>query len=481
VGEKVFIHDGETAVPAYDTPRFAPLRDLLDHLALQRTIISWSERYHVAVPSDGPGKPAFTIWIKKNASDATPDVYFANFCFRFDSSNSSSGFSIEALRAKLGYTTCADAGLEWLIVADSSFHTGPTITDDDEPGRQLIIAVRNDASFNVDLWLYLEDVGKVWGRFPKALSVDSSKDSSEAEDDEQQGEMAEGTVVETSEEGGEVPPTPALAALPRPNPRPDPNPNQDGAEDGAEWGEVEVEARPVDEGEEGVPATEEAEGEAEDDAAAAVSWAELPLHSVALKITGVLYALSGGRAAVSIARDDLVQPLKHLGVGNVVNALQPKRVSMHTSWFTHDGKRGNKARLQLAVGGVEIIKNMYSDDRARLGVMMSTIVCTNPKALVLGGPAAGPAPAPLPRTRVPLTQQQPPLPPALPTPPPAPPPSSTPPAPQSPSTPPGAPPLSSGFVISCPVDEIKRALEQLDAAIANAADVAKRLRGLVDR
>jgi hypothetical protein len=36
-------------------------------------------------------------------------------------------------------------------------------------------------------------------------------------------------------------------------------------------------------------------------------------------------------------------------------------------------------------------------------------------------------------------------------------------------------------VISCPVDEIKRALEQLDAAIANAADVAKRLRGLVDR
>ena len=482
VGEKVFIHDGETAVPAYDTPRFAPLRALLDHLALQRTIISWSERYHVAIPSDGPGNPAFTIWIKKNASAwTTPDVYFANFCFRFDSSNSSSGFSIEALRAKLGYTTCADAGLEWLIVADSSFHTGPTVTDDDETDRQLIIAVRNDASFNVDLWLYLEDVGKVWGRFPKAPSVDSSKDSAEAEDDEQQGDRVEGTVVETSEESGEVPPSPALAALPHPNPRPNPNPNQDGAEDGAEWGEGEVEARPVDEGEEDVPATEEAEGEAEDDAAAAVSWAELPLHSVALKITGVLYALSGGRAAVSIARDDLMQPLKHLGVGNVVNALQSKRVSMHTSWFTHNGKRGNKARLQLAVGGVEIIKNMYSDDHARLSVMMSTIVCTNPKALVLGGPTAGPAPAPLPRTRVPPTQQQQPLPPALPTPPPAPPPSSTPPAPQSPSTPPGAPPLSSGFVISCPVDEIKRALDQLDAAIANAADVAKRLRSLVDR
>tara|TARA_Y100000389_G_scaffold194514_1_gene224647 strand:+ start:9045 stop:9662 length:618 start_codon:yes stop_codon:yes gene_type:complete len=205
VGEKVFIHDGETTVPAYDTPRFAPLRALLDHLALQRIIISWSERYHVAVPSDGPGNPAFTIWIKKNASAwTTPDVYFANFCFRFDSSNSSSGFSIEALRAKLGYTTCADAGLEWLIVADSSFHAGPTITDDDETDRQLIIAVRNDASFNVDLWLYLEDAGRVWGRFPKVPSVDSSKDSSEAEDDEQQGEMVEGVVVETIEESGEV-------------------------------------------------------------------------------------------------------------------------------------------------------------------------------------------------------------------------------------------------------------------------------------
>lgn len=226
-----------------------------------------------------------------------------------------------------------------------------------------------------------------------------------------------------------------------------------------------------------MPATEEAEGEAEDDAAAAVSWAELPLHSVALKITGVLYALSGGRAAVSIARDDLMQPLKHLGVGNVVNALQPKRVSAHTSWFTHNGRRGNKARLQLAVGGVEIIKNMYSDDHDRLGVMISTIVCTNPKALVRGGPTADPAPEPLPlpRARAPLTQQQ-----QQPLPPAPPPPSSTPPAPQ-PSTPPGAPPPSSGFVITSSTDEIKRALEELDAAIANAADVAKRLRSLVDR
>ena len=206
----MFIHDGEVAVPAYDTPRFAPLRNLLKQLALERTIISWSEKYHVAVPSGGPGKPAFTIWIKKNASDANPGVYLANFCFRFDNSNSSCGFSIEALRAKLGCTTCADAGLEWLTVVDDSFHAGPTTLDDDGNDRQSIIAVRDDDLFDVDIWLYVEDVGTVWGSFPKRATVQAR-------------------VVEASEESGEVSTTPTLAALPRPNPRPSPNPNQDGA------------------------------------------------------------------------------------------------------------------------------------------------------------------------------------------------------------------------------------------------------------
>jgi hypothetical protein len=190
-----------------------------------------------------------------------------------------------------------------------------------------------------------------------------------------------------------------------------------------------------------------------------VSWAELPLHTIALKITGVLYALSGGRADVSIARDDLVPPLNHLGVRNVVAALQPKRLHTHAYWFAHNGKRGDKARLQLAVGGVQIIKGMYMGDRARLGLMISTIARTNPKALVLGGPTADPAPEP--------------------PPPPPPPQASTP--PPHPSTPPGAPPPSSGFATTSATDEIKRALEQLDAAIANAAGVAKRLRSLVDR
>ena len=334
----MFIPDGEMTVLAYDTPRFAPLRDLLEQLALQRRIVSWSEGYHVAVASGGAGEPAFTIWIKKNASDVAPDVYTANFCFRFDNSNSSSGFSIEALRSKLGYTTCADAGIEWLTVADS----------------------------------------------------------------------------------------------------------EDGAEDGA------VAAAAA--------GAEEAEAaEAAEEAAEAVSWAELPLHNVALKITGVLYALSGGRADVSIARDDLVQPLNHLGVGNVEAALQPKRLGTHAHWFTHNGDRGNKARLQLTVGGVEIIKGIYIGDHARLGLMLATIVSTNSKALVLGGPTADPAPEP------------------------PPPQASTPPAPPPhPSTPPGAPPPSSDFAITA-TDEIKRALEQLDAAIANAGDVAKRLRSLVDR
>jgi len=160
-GEKVYVYDSETLLPAYDTPRFAPLRALLSNLAQRNRTILWSEKHHVIIPSGGRGKPELKIWVKKNKSDATSDVWMADFRFRFDESKSSAGFSIEALRTKLGDITCAEAGLEWLVVADAQPQTHGIIQGAES--QPFIIAVRDDELFDTDLWLYLDEMNKAWG------------------------------------------------------------------------------------------------------------------------------------------------------------------------------------------------------------------------------------------------------------------------------------------------------------------------------
>ena len=173
--EKVYLHDDTVLISRYDTPRFAPLRALLDRLISSNQACGWSAKHHVALPFGGPGEPPVTIWVKKNAPHAAHDVSEADLRFRFDSGVSSAGFGFDALRTKLGFVRCADVGLEWLVV-----RSDPLVRlrdEDDEDGeealrRQFVVAVRDDDGFAVELWLYLADMHKphgasnTWGRLP---------------------------------------------------------------------------------------------------------------------------------------------------------------------------------------------------------------------------------------------------------------------------------------------------------------------------
>lgn len=406
-GERVYVYDSETRLPAYDTPRFAPLRALLSKLALNNHPHLWSDRHHVVIPSGGRGKPALKIWVKKNKSESTSDVWMADFRFRFDDSNSSAGFSIEALRAKLGDCTCAEAGLDWLVVSDAQPQTHGMIQGSES--HPFIVAVREDELFDTDVWLFVDEMDKTWGRSPHppvAGEVTEEEDTSEED--------------EGSDEDHDA------GSHPQP-------PSEHGSKN----------------------------DDSDDEAEEATADALRLLGSVPLKIVGALYALGSHSFPRGATREELTPMLKRLGITNVGQTLQPARVAPHASWFVHNGERGAKMRLALKPRGVNILEQIYEGYEDRLRRMVAILAGANSKAREPQSTSTTAAELPRPAT-----------------PPPPPPP------PQGSGSGSGSPEAAlpvSGFAISSATNEVKRALDDLDAAIANAQGVSKHLRLLLDR
>ena len=114
-------------------------------------------------------------------------------------------------------------------------------------------------------------------------------------------------------------------------------------------------------------------------------------------------------------------------------------------------------RLELQPDGVRKIQQIYEGHEDRLRTMVAILTGAKSEAIELESVSA--------------TAVEPPL--------------STTPSPRSPPPPglgsPEAAPPVSGFTISSATNEVKRALDDLDAAIANAQGVSKHLRLLLNR
>ena len=117
-------------------------------------------------------------------------------------------------------------------------------------------------------------------------------------------------------------------------------------------------------------------------------------------------------------------------------------------------------RLALKPRGVEILEQIYEGYEGRLRTMIAILAGANSKAREPQSMSVTAAEPPRSTT--------PPLPP--------PPPGSG----LSSGSSEAAPPMS-GFAMSSATNEVKRALDDLDAAIANAQGVSKHLRLLLDR
>ena len=423
-GDKVYVYKSETLLPAYDGPRFAPLRELLRNLALRDRPIPWSEKHHVVVPSGGRGQPTFRVWVKKIKSEATSDVWMAEFRFRFDDSASSPGFSIDSLRAKLGDVTCAEAGLEWLFVADAKPQHHGIIQG--EVSRPFIVAQRYDELFEVDLWLYVDEVDRAWGLSP-APPAPPADDREALAEDAAGAQEVEGREVEAS-----TPPSSPPAYGPNSKP-----PSEAGSEDGPT--------------------------EAEERQALRV------LGSVPLKIMGALYALGAHAFPRGTTRDELAPALKRLGILEIAQTLQPARVARHSAHFLHNGERGAKTRLALTGSGVALIEQMYDGYEDRRRTMVAVLAGASSEARALESARA--TAAELKESASGTAADQARTPPGSPPPPPPPPSSSG-------ASSPELAPFVSGCASS---NEVKRALDDLDAAIANAQGMSKHLRLLLDR
>lgn len=188
IGKTAYLLDAELEIPRLDTPRFAPLRGLIIDMATTRGVVAWSACRGVQLDAGGPGEPKLDVWIKKTAEAASDDYSKAGLRFRLDDASTSAGFSLDALRYKLGMTTVGTVGLDRVIIRavsdtaseQAGVHVGP-----------FYIATQDQDQFDVELLLYLSDQGTTWsfepGR-PAAASqpaVDAETEAEESDDDEE--------------------------------------------------------------------------------------------------------------------------------------------------------------------------------------------------------------------------------------------------------------------------------------------------------
>lgn len=87
------------------------------------------------------------------------------------------------------------------------------------------------------------------------------------------------------------------------------------------------------------------------------------LSTVPLKIAAVLYAVTGGKPMVSVAREDLLAPLTAIGCDNATNATQANRLMNYQTahWFAHNGERGMKAGISLTKDGSDAVTDLFTD------------------------------------------------------------------------------------------------------------------------
>lgn len=188
IGKTAYLLDADLEISRLDTPRFAPLRGLIIDMATTRGVVAWSACRGVHLDAGGPGEPKLDVWIKKTAEAASDDYSKAGLRFRLDDASTSAGFSLDALRYKLGMTTVGTVGLDRVIIRavsdtaseQAGVHVGP-----------FYIATQNQDQFDVEILLYLSDEGTTWsfepGR-PAAASqpaVDAETEAEESDDDEE--------------------------------------------------------------------------------------------------------------------------------------------------------------------------------------------------------------------------------------------------------------------------------------------------------
>jgi len=200
IGKTAYLLDADLEIFRLDTPRFAPLRGLIIDMATTRGLVAWSAGRGVHLDAGGPGEPRLDVWVKKTVEAASDDYAKAGLRFRLDDASTSAGFSLYALRSKLGLTTVGTVGLDRVMIRAESdaaseqagVHVGPfyiaTATQDQDP------------QFDVELLLYKTDEGTTWSFTPGVPFAAASQPAVDAETEEEASDDDE----EADEEEDEV-------------------------------------------------------------------------------------------------------------------------------------------------------------------------------------------------------------------------------------------------------------------------------------
>lgn len=303
IGCHVFLHDPSYPIPRFQTCEFAQLRHFLSQLCDSEEEEPWATVHGVYVQATGRDALPEAVHIKKSAG-AGNNMLDAGFRIRVGDNRSASGCSLQTFIHRLGTVPASELGIQRLVVE--------SVADNGD----VVACHRNEGDDEEDE----EEDGEEDDKVDLAIRVHLEAADQDMGTERSWGlkERPDDACTHTDEE--------------------------------------------QDESEEGEQAAGEVAEEADADALAVA-----PLYSVSLKLLASVYVLADGRANVSIARDDLLQPLTGLGVGNPGNAMRPARIATYDPVYcTHNGGRNRDARISMTPRGLRMITNMYTEAEGEL-------------------------------------------------------------------------------------------------------------------